>query len=159
MKTEKSPEHDWLQKFVGNWQAQGEMPGEDGKPGSPWTASESGRRLGELWLLVEGRHIMPDGGEGLTQFTLGYDSNKKKFVGSWLGSMMDFFWVYEGELSADGQELTLNTEGPRMDGSGQLARYQDIHRFVNADQRILVSQLQDENGQWQPFMEVHYRRR
>ncbi len=158
MQTEKSTEHEWLKKFLGDWIATGEAPAGPDHPATTWTASESAHLLGDIWLQVNGKHTMPDGNPASTQFTLGYDRNKKKFVGCWLGSMMDYFWVYEGELSADGKVLTLNATGPRMDAPDKMANYQDIHTFVSDSHRILSSQYQDENGEWRPFMEAHYHR-
>lgn len=159
MQMEKSKEHEWLKKFLGDWTAKGEAPAGPDQPAMTWTASESGHLLGDIWLQVEGKHDMPDGNSASTQFMLGYDTKKKKFVGSWLGTMMDYFWVYEGELSADGKVLTLDSSGPRMDQPGKMAKYQDIHTFVSDTHRILTSQYQDDDGAWQQFMEAHYHRK
>jgi len=39
--------------------------------------------------------------------TLGYDPQKKRYLGTWIGSMMSHLWVYEVELDASGSVLTL----------------------------------------------------
>jgi uncharacterized protein DUF1579 len=44
--------------------------------------------------------------------TLGYDPEKKQYVGTWVGSMMSYLWVYDGSLDAEEKVLTLNAEGP-----------------------------------------------
>jgi hypothetical protein len=153
-----SKEHEWLKKFLGDWTSRGEAPAGPDQPAITWTATESGQLIGEIWLQVNGKHTMPDGRPAHMQLTLGYDTKKQKFVGSWLGSMMDYFWVYEGDLSADGKALTLSATGPRMDQPDKMARYQDIHTFVSNSHRILTSQYEDENGEWQQFMQAHYHR-
>ena len=43
---------------------------------------------------------MPGGGTATTMMTLGDDPQKKRFVGTWVGSMMTYLSVYDGELDA-----------------------------------------------------------
>jgi hypothetical protein len=90
--------------------------------------------------------------------TLGYDPDKKRFVGTWVGSMMSFLWVYDGSLDPAGRTLTLNAEGPDFSTPGKTAKYQDIIEFVSDDHRVLRSQTLGDDGTWHPFMEAHYRR-
>jgi len=40
-----------------------------------------------------------------------------------------------------------------------MAKYQDIIEFVDDDHRILSSQVLGTDGQRQPFMKAHYRRK
>ena len=90
------------------------------------------RSLDGTWVLVEGEGEMPGGGgPATTVMTLGYDPQKKRFVGTWIGSMMTHLWIYDGELDASGRVLTLESEGPKMDAEGklvegQVAKYRDI---------------------------------
>ena len=71
---------------------------------------------------------MPDGTPATTQITLGYDPAKKRFVGTWLGSMMTHLWIYDGELSADERTLTLSSEGPQHDRREQAGELSRRHR-------------------------------
>ncbi len=153
-------EHEWLQRFLGEWQATGESPATGDQPASTWTSTERFRQIGPLWLQSDAESTMPDGTPASMQLTLGYNSQRQKFVGTWLGSMMDFLWVYEGELSSDGNTLTLNTQGPDMSEGqpGPLTPYRDIHVFVDDRHRILRSEMQDASGNWVQFMEVDYYR-
>jgi hypothetical protein len=102
---------------------------------------------------------MPGGGIGITQMTLGYDPLKKRFVGTFIGSMMTHLWIYDGVLDAAGKVLTLDTEGPSFTDPTKMIKYQDIIEIKNADYRILSSQTLGEDGQWHPFMTAHYRRK
>ncbi|MDP2226249.1 MAG: DUF1579 domain-containing protein [Moraxellaceae bacterium] len=151
-------EHEWLKKFLGIWQATGEAPTGPDQPPMTWTTTETGRQIGELWIQAEGVSHMSDGDSHTMQITLGYDSRKGKFVGTWIGSMMDYLWVYEGEMSADGRALTLSASGPSMDGSGAIRPYRDVQTFIDDNHRVLTSHMQNDAGEWEQFMEVHYYR-
>ncbi len=153
---EPSKEHRWLQKLVGEWTC--EM-GEPDKPGETWTATERVRSIGGLWVVAEGEGEMGGHSAVTTIMTLGYDPQKQRFVGTWLGSMMTFLWVYDGELDAEERVLTLNAEGPSMEREGKLARYQDIIEFKSDDHRVLTSRMLGDDGQWHHFLTAHYRRK
>jgi hypothetical protein len=92
--------------------------------------------------------------------TLGYDPQGKRFVGTWIGSMMTHLWMYEdGALDAAGRTLTLNAEGPSMSGDGTMAKYQDVIEFKSDDHRTLTARILRPDGTWHEFMTVHYRRK
>ena len=90
--------------------------------------------------------------------TLGYDPEKKKYHGTFVGSMMSHLWLYEGELDAAGKVLTLNTVGPSFAEEGKLTNYHDIIEIFSADHRQLSSELQSADGTWNNFMKMAYRR-
>ena len=148
-------EHRWLQKLVGEWTSETGL----GETGKKSTGTESVRSLGGLWVLAEGQGEMPDGTPAISLMTLGYDPAKKRFVGTWIGSMMTHLWVYDGELDEAERVLTLNSEGPSMSGDGTMARYQDLIEFKSADHRTLTARVHGADGSWQQFMSVEYRRR
>ena len=158
MQAEPQREHRWLQKLVGDWSYEHECEAEPDKPREKFTGTERVRLLGGLWVLCEGTGQMPGGGAAQTLMTLGYDTEKKRFVGTWVGSMMANLWVYDGELDASGRILTLNSEGPDWNNPGKTARYQDIIEIVSDDHRVLRSQTPTPDGKWQQFLEAHYRR-
>ena len=158
MKTDPQQQHHWLKKFVGKWTAEGEAPGEPGKPPVKWKAVETGRLVGDLWVILEGQGEMPGGGgASTTVLTLGYDPKQGHFVGTWLGSMMAYLWAYQGSLDAAGKTLTLDTEGPSFTGEGT-AKYQESIEFVSDDHRVFRSRVMQPDGKWQEIMAAHYRR-
>ena len=55
--------------------------------------------------------------------TLGYDPAKKRFVGTWVGSMMAHLWVYEGSMDAEEKVLTLSAEGPSCMEEGKASAF------------------------------------
>ena len=159
MNAEPQQEHRWLAALVGEWTYESEPCAAPGQEPMKFTGSESVRTLGGLWVVGQGRGEMPGGSLAQTMITLGFDPDRGRFIGTWVGSMMTNMWVYEGELDASGKVLTLNTTGPTFDGSGKTANYQDIITVKDADHRILTSRVLGEDGQWTEFMMAHYRRR
>ena len=101
---------------------------------------------------------MSGGDKSKSLMTLGYDPEKKRFVGTWLGSTMTYLWVYDGELDAAERVLTLNAEGPSMAGDGTTAKYQDVIELVSDDHRLFRSRVLGDDGQWNEFMTADYRR-
>jgi hypothetical protein len=158
MKTEPQQEHQWLQKLVGEWTYEADAPLEPGQPASKCEGSEHVRSLGGLWIVAEGQGEMPGGGAATTVLTLGYDPQKQRYVGTWIGSMMTHLWTYDGALDATGKVLTLNTEGPDMAAEGKVARYKDVIEFKSDDHRVMTSHTLGDDGEWHGFMTAHYRR-
>jgi hypothetical protein len=152
-------EHRWLQKFVGEWTYEGEAPMAPDQPPAKFSGSEKLHPLGELWVSGESQGITSGGSPETSLLTLGYDPDKRRFVGTWLGSMMTYLWVYDGELDASETTLTLNAEGPSMSDDGKMAKYRDVHEFKSADHRVLTSHMLGEDGKWRQFMEMHYHRK
>jgi hypothetical protein len=157
MHIEPQKEHQWLQQLVGEWTF--EHACAPGQP--PSTGTETVRSLGDLWILCDGRFEMPGGGPGVTLMTLGYDPAKKRFVGTFIGSMMTNLWTYEGSLTDN--VLTLDAEGPGFtpEGTptGKMARYQDVIEITNDGQRTLTSHILGDDGKWTQFMKAYYRRK
>lgn len=152
-------EHDWLQQMVGEWTYEHEAVMGPDQPPHKATGEESARTLGGVWVLSEGRGLMPDGNPAITQMMLGYDPTKKRFVGTFIGSMMTFMWVYDGELEADGKTLSLYCDGPSFTEEGKMAPYKDVITIVSPDHRMLTSHTKGPNGEWVRFMTANYYRK
>ncbi|GAB3482486.1 DUF1579 domain-containing protein [Polaromonas eurypsychrophila] len=159
METKAQREHIWLQQLLGDWTLTGECDMGPAQPASQTTGTEHVRGLGELWVVCEGQGEMPgNAGTGNMLMTLGYDTDKKKFVGSWAGSMMPGMFFYDGQLDAARKVLTLDTEGPSFTGDGTTAKYQDVITIKSKDERTLHSQTLQPDGGWKRFMTATYRR-
>lgn len=159
MQAAPQKEHQWLQKLVGEWAYETEVKMESGQPAENPTGTETVRSVGGLWFLAEGQGEMPGGGTATTLMTLGYDPQKQHYVGTWIGSMMTYLWLYEGELDANETVLTLNSEGPSMTGDEKMAKYRDVIEFKSDDHRVMTSHMLGDDGQWHHFMTAHYRRK
>lgn len=155
MKAEITAEHAWLRRLVGEWRY--EMPGPDG--GGTVSGAETVRLLGDAWLLLEGRGTMPDGTPAQTLMTIGFDPSQHCFVGTWIGSMMNYLWVYRGgALDAAQRLLRLPAEGPSFEETGKLVQYCDEIEIVSDAERLLHGNSLGADGQWSRFMTSHYRR-
>jgi hypothetical protein len=159
MHTEPQKEHQWLQKLVGEWTYETEVTMGSDQPPEKSTGTETVRSIGGLWVLAEGQGEMPGCGHATTLMTLGYDPQKQRYVGTWIGSMMTYLWRYEGELNTTATTLTLNSEGPAMTGDEKMASYRDVIEFKSDDHRAMTSYVLGDDRQWHHFMTANYWRK
>lgn len=159
MHVEPLVEHRWLENLLGDWTIETDMDMGPNQLKGTSVGKESVRLLGDLWVLCDMESEMPEGDMALSQMTLGYDPQKKSFVGSFVSSCMAHLWVYEyGTLDDAGKTLTLNATGPSFTGDG-MSQFQDVIEIVNKDCRILHALMLDENEVWQEFMTAKYTRK
>jgi hypothetical protein len=159
MQVEPQKEHQWLQQLVGDWTFESDcIMGPDAPPMKS-TGSDHSHMLGELWALCEWEHQMPEGPAGKSLMTLGFDPDSKRFVGTFVSSMMTYMWTYDGELDPNGKVLTLNAEGPSFAGDGSMANYQDIIEITGPNERHMYSQALGPDGKWNRFMTMNIRRK
>jgi hypothetical protein len=159
MSAEPQKEHKWLQKLIGDWTFESQASMAPGAPPETWAGSETVRSLGEIWVLGEGQGDMPGGGQGTTLLTLGFDPQRKRFVGTFIASMITYLWTYDGELDESERVLTLNAEGPDFSVPGRMSNYRDVIEFKSDDHRVLSSHVQGEDGSWTQFMTANYQRK
>ena len=158
MKVEVQKQHRWLSQLVGEWTYEHNTPPAPGEEPHKFTGTERVRMLGDVWVILEGEGNMPDGSLARSVITLGYDPQKKRFVGTFIGSTMTNLWVYEGELDEAERILTLDTEGPHFTTPGATTMYKDVIEIISNDERTLTSRALNDDGTWQEFMRATYRR-
>ena len=151
-------EHEWLKQLAGEWETEVECTMKPGEPPIKGKGSESSRMLGGFWLVAEGKGEMM-GMSFASVFTLGYDAEKKKYVGTWIDSMTSYMWKYEGSLDDAKKVLTLDTEGPSWKAPGKMAKYKDVIEIKDKDHQTLTSSIRGDDGKWTSFMSMHYRRK
>jgi hypothetical protein len=155
---EPQAEHAWLQKFVGEWEADIEMFKEPGQPPEKSTGTESVRPIGGFWILAEDKGVFMD--KPFTGIlTLGYNPERKKYVATWVDSMVSHLWTYDGTVDATGNLLTLEAEGPCPMKGGALAKFRETVEFQGDDHRVFTSAMQAEDGSWATMMVIHYHRK
>ena len=84
--------------------------------------------------------------------TLGYDKDKNKYVGTWVDSMTDTLWQYQGNVDSSGKILTLEANGPSFSGDGKLTKFEDIYEFKSEDVIVMKSRTLGPDGKWFTFM-------
>lgn len=144
-------EHQWLKQFTGTWDAKMEATVEPNQPPVECTGKLTSKPLGELWVINEFENEMQGTAvKGLQ--TLGYDPEKKKFVGTWVDSAMNHIWKYSGTVDKTGKKLTLEAEGPNPMVPGTMSLYRDSYEFKSKDVIIATSSVKIESGEWVEFM-------
>ena len=151
-------EHEWLQQFVGEWESEAEASLGPDQPPLKCKGSETVRSLGGRWIVAELENSVM-GHKVSAVLTVGYDPRKGKYVGTWVDSMQNHLWVYEGTVDAAGKVITLEAEGPSFTDPGKTAKYRDAVEFKSKDHRVLTSSVLGEDGRWVTFMTADYRRK
>jgi len=161
MQSQPQKEHEWLHRIVGEWTGEFECDMGPDQPPSKSKTTEVVRSVGGLWVVGEGVGDCPMTGQTVQSIiTLGYDPKRGKFVGTFVASMMDHLWLYEGALDDSGRKLVLDAQGPTFEaGKTGLANYQDVVELLDNDRRTLTSYLQGDDGQWRMIMKGEYRRK
>ena len=147
-------EHLWLQQLEGTWTTDTEAIMEPGKPPMKLTGTESTRSLGGYWAISEFKgDVMGMSVMGL--MTLGYDTKKGKYIGTWVSSADATMFIYEGTVT--GNTLTLETEGPDPT-TGKNAKMRDVIEVKSKDLKVLTSHIQGDDGKWTKFMTINAKR-
>jgi hypothetical protein len=151
------PEHAFLKKDVGTWDATVEM---NGPPGTPAMVSKGTETisvgLGGLWQISEFKADMggaPFEGRG----TVGYDPAKKKYVGSWIDSMTAGLSLVEATYDPAKKTMTGWVEGP--DPSGKVTKTKEVTEWKDDDTRIFTMLMTAPDGKEYPLMKITYKRR
>lgn len=154
MNFEPGQEHAWLDQLVGDWTFTATAPGcGDAPPGR-----ETVRSMGGFWIVGEGSGAMPDGRSMSSLLTLGYDPRVQSFVGSWVGSMMPYMFVYEGALDRTANTLTLDCQGPDFSDVSKSASYREVITILDGTTRTFISYMEAADGSWTEIMNARYQR-
>ncbi|MCI0588808.1 MAG: DUF1579 domain-containing protein [Planctomycetes bacterium] len=155
---DKLEQHVWLQQLVGEWTATSEATMGPGAEPMRLESTETARSLDGLWIVAEGSASF-DGKPFTSILTLGYDPNKKAFVGTWVDTMQTHMWTYSGTLDEAKRVLTLATEGPSFEDPSKTCKFRDVIEIKGPDQKTLTSSMQNQDGTWNTFMRADYRRK
>ncbi|MGB7344732.1 MAG: DUF1579 domain-containing protein [Pirellulaceae bacterium] len=147
--TEK--EHQWLNQFAGEWTSVSQSVAYDDQPATKCTGAMKSRMLGEFWIINEITGDM--GGSSVDAIqTIGYDADKKQYIGTWVDSMMNHLWRYEGTVDANGKKFVLLADGPNFMSDGKLTKFRDSYEFKTPDTIITTSEMMGDDGKWLTFM-------
>lgn len=144
-------EHKWLEQFVGEWETEATGVAGPDQPEMKCKGEIKSRMLGGFWVISEAKTDMMGTAVNAIQ-TIGYDAEKKAYVGTWVDSMLNHMWKYEGAVDKTGKILTLEAEGPNFFAEGKKAKFRDVYEFKDKDHIVVSSQMQGEDGKWVTFM-------
>ncbi|QDU78609.1 hypothetical protein Pla110_03130 [Polystyrenella longa] len=150
-------EHVWLKQFTGEWTSTSQSIGNPDQPSVECSGKMSSQMLGDFWVVnrMEG----DANGETFQAIqTIGYDGSKNKYVGTWVDTMMNQLWHYEGTVDDSGKKLTLLAEGPSFFDPEKTAKYRDSYEFKSNDKIIATSEVMEEDGEWVMFMKGELQR-
>ena len=150
-------EHEWLQQLSGEWDTETEIMVAPGAPPAKSKGTESNRMIGGFWALSEHKgEFMGNAFSGI--LTLGYDPEKKKYVGTWIDSVTSVLWQYQGTVDATGKILTLEAEGPDPEQAGKRAKFKETIEIKDKDHKVFTSSM-EKDGKWLTFMTAQYQRK
>ena len=150
-------EHLWLKQLVGEWDSECEMFMEEGKPAEKSKGTESGKMLGDFWAVMKNKGQF-QGKEFVGVFTLGFDPEKKSFIGTWYDNMSSYMWQYTGKIDSAGKTLTLESEGPCPGHGGKIMKVREILEIKTPEHKVFTSMV-EKDGKWVKGMVINYRKR
>ena len=151
-------EHEWLNQLAGEWETEGEVFLEPGKPPIKSSGTEKAHMMGGFWLVSDVRGEFMDIAIE-AKLTLGYDPKKEKYVGTWIDSMGSYLWHYQGAVDDTGKTLTLDTEGPCPQRGGRLSKFKEVIEIKSKNERVFTSSIREDDGTWTKLVTVRYRRK
>lgn len=141
-------EHELLKKFAGSWVTDSMCTMAPGTPPIKCTGKINSKMLGEFWVLNEMQSEVA-GIRFTAMHTVGYDKAKKKYVATWIDSLNDFMWKYDGTVT--GNKLVFEAEGPNAAKPGEMMKFRDTYAFVS-DGKIQLKSEAFDKGKWTAFM-------
>lgn len=155
---EPAKNHEWLKQLVGEWDTQCNIYMQPDQTPTESSGTDTVRALGDQWVVAELNTTMM-GAPYTGMLSLGYDSQKQHFHGTWIDSFGCQLWVYKGTLNDAGDTLTLETEGPNMESPDKTARYKEVIQITGKDSRTFTSSTESDDGTWKKILTIEYRRK
>jgi len=150
-------EHELLQKFVGEWESEGEAFMAPGQPPTKLKGVESSRLIGGFWFVAQIKSTVPDFPYEQI-LTIGYDPAKKKYIGTVIDSMTSHIWQFEGTFDVTGNILTWETEGP-VPSPQTPSKFREVTELKSPDHKVFTSSIQGPDGSWNTIMTINIRRK
>ena len=152
-------EHKGLATEVGEWDAEITLwytP--DAEPVKS-KGMETNRMLGGVWLIsdFEGEAA---GEKFQGHMQLGYDPQKKKYVGTWIDTMSPYLQTMEGDYDKATHTSTMLSKGVDIQ-TGKPSTSKNITRYEGEDAKTFEMHmpLEGQEGKWWKMMEIKYKRR
>lgn len=150
--SEPTKEHEFLKKFVGQWEVKSKGSAGEGQDAVVMTGTMDSKMFGRFWLVNNCSYDMNGTPMMKAVQTLGYDPEKKKYIGTWIDTMMNKMWIYEGTVNDAGTKIVLEADGPHMTEPGKTMKFRDAFEFKSDDEIIATSMFQGDDGEWTMMM-------
>jgi Protein of unknown function (DUF1579) len=150
-------EHELLEKFVGEWESEGEALMAPGQPPAKIQGVESSRLIGGFWFVAQIKSTIPDFPYEQI-LTVGYDPQKRKYIGTIIDSMTSHIWQFEGTFDVTGNILTWETEGP-VPNPQTPSKFREVTELKSPDHKVFTSSILGPDGAWNTMLTVHSRRK
>jgi len=148
-------ENEWLKQLEGEWVCELEAVMAPGQQPVKSKGTETVRSLGGLWYVAEMKTDML-GSQMVGYSTVGYDAEKKKYVGTWVCNMDPEMSTYTGTV--DGKTISLECEG-KNPMTGKKCKMKDVIEIKDKDHKVLTSYILGDDGKWTPFMTITAKRK
>lgn len=151
-------EHEVLKQFEGEWDATSKFLMAPGQEPMTSKAKESARMIaGGLFLVfdVEGEMM---GGKFVGHGTMGYDTHKKKYTGSWIDSMATGVYLVEATYDDATKVFTEMMEGADP-ATGQAMKMKMTHEIKDKDNRVLKFFMNGPDGKEIQTGSIEYKRK
>jgi hypothetical protein len=149
--TEPGPEHERLKKLEGTWDAVVDSGGEQSKGTMTYKME-----LGGLWLIGHYKGQFGDlafEGRGAD----GYDTQKGKYVATWIDSMSTTPMISEGTYDESEKTLTMIGEGAGPTGNN--TKYKSVTKMIDENKMKFTMSMQGADGEYSEIMTIDYTRR
>ena len=150
-------EHELLQKFVGEWESEGEAFMVPGQAPTKLKGVESSRLIGGFWFVAQVKSTVPDFPYEQI-LTIGYDPAKKRYIGTVVDSMTSHLWQFEGTFDVTGNILTWETEGP-VPSPETPSKFREVTELKSPDHKVFTSSIRGPDGSWNTIMTINIRRK
>lgn len=147
------PEHKHLHTLEGTWDCKMKMVG---APEAMDAVATYKVELGGLWVSSEFKCDSPAfkfTGKGLD----GYDTNKKKYVGTWCDSLSTSLMVMEG--TRDEKTKTTTMTGQGYNEQGKLTKYRNVTKETDPDHFTFQMFMVGDDGKESLAFTIEYARR
>jgi hypothetical protein len=150
-------EHQLLKQFDGTWEGTAKATLDPSKPAAESKGTEVNKMIcNGLWQVSDFKGEFggqPFEGHGV----YGYDTAKKKIVGSWVDSMGTYLTLMEGDFDKAGKVLTLTMEMPGENGKPVKSKM--VTEFKDADHRTSTMSMIGDGGKEMTSMTIEYKRK
>lgn len=146
------PEHEVIAQLEGTWDAAFEIMGQ-----TSHGTMKNEMAMGGLWLVQDYEGEMM--GQGFTGLgLLGYDPQKKLYLGTWVDSMTTSMSLAEGMYDKAKKELVLSMEGPNP-MTGETVVMRQITRFKDKDHWEFAMAAPGPDGKYVDSFVIEYTRK